>query len=65
MTTDHILDMHRSLILLFAKKYIWWETPETAVQQPFRVLRIPEESCHLFRRKPATCSGRNLPGIPA
>jgi len=38
MKTDHILDMHRSLILLFAKKYIWWETPETAVLQPYRVL---------------------------
>jgi hypothetical protein len=28
-------------------------------------MRIPEESCHPFRRKPATESGTNLPGIPA
>ena len=27
-------------------------------------VRIPDESCHLFRCKPATHSGLNLPGIP-
>ena len=25
---------------------------------------IPDDSCHLFRYKPATRSGVNLPGIP-
>jgi hypothetical protein len=38
METDHILYRHRSLILLFAKKYICWETPEIAIPQPYRVL---------------------------
>jgi hypothetical protein len=33
-----LMKSHRDMLLDFAKKYIWWETPEKALQRPYRVL---------------------------
>lgn len=33
-----LMESHRDMLLDFAKKYIWWEPSEKALQRPYRVL---------------------------
>ena len=33
-----LIETHRDILLDFAKKYIWWESPQEALRRPYRVL---------------------------
>ncbi len=33
-----IFELNRKVLILFAKKYIWWQKPEEALDSPWRIL---------------------------
>ena len=35
-----LIETHRDILLDFAKKYIWWESPQEAIERPYRVLGL-------------------------
>ena len=38
MDREKIVETHRDILLNFAKKYVWWEKPQYALNRPYRVL---------------------------
>ena len=38
MEEERTFNIHHPLLLELAKKYIWWQTPEEAVSNPYRIL---------------------------
>jgi hypothetical protein len=38
MDEKSLVETHRDILFDFAKKYIWWESPQEALQRPYRVL---------------------------
>lgn len=38
MDKNTLVETHRDILLDFAKKYIWWESPQEALRRPYRVL---------------------------